>query len=536
VLVVLGALWLHGARGVERSWAGGPGAGSASGIAVLPFLNLSPDPEQEYFADGVTEDLLTYISRIEGLRVISRTSVMRYKGSEAPLREIARELGVVYILEGSVRRDGNQVRVSAQLIEAATDDHLWAQNYDREIAGIFTLQSEIAQEIADALRRRLPSDERARMAAGGTASMAAYDLVLRGREYLNRPGDADLRKFPPAVAFFRRALDADPGYARALVSLSEAFQRNVGLLTQVRADSAIAYAHRAVAADSLLAAAHAALGAAYLLGGSRVEAEGALRRALELDPNQADALSGMATLAALGGRLDRAAAWQIQAVAVDPWAPPRLVALGSFLFDLGDLAGAERAFARAIELAPDFPEPSYLLAKVHQIRGQDELAEARMAALRAVASDHPATHTLVGRFEAERGRFDAAEAYLGRGPTELGFTRMVRAQVALQRGDGEQAARLMDGVGARLAAGPPRARLHFLALRGDLDGVLETLAGHWRQGLRGEVTDPPDVGIYFIDHADFLAEMRHDPRFQSLLAEIRAPLDSLRTLVPALPF
>jgi TolB-like protein/Tfp pilus assembly protein PilF len=521
---------------VESSWAGGPDAGAARGIAVLPFLNLSPDPEQEYFADGVTEDLLTYISRIEGLRVISRTSVMRYKGSEAPLREIARELGVAYILEGSVRRDGNQVRVSAQLIEAATDDHLWAQNYDREITGIFALQSEIAQEIADALRRRLPSDERARMAVGGTASMAAYDLVLRGREYLNRPGDADLRKFPPAVGYFRRALEADPGYARALVSLSEAFQRNVGLRTQVRADSALAYAHLAVEADSLLAATHAALGAGHLLAGALVEAEGALRRALELDPNQADALSGIATLAALGGRLDRAASWQIQAVAVDPWAPPRLVALGSYLFDLGDLAGAERAFARAIELAPDFPEPSYLLAKIHQIRGQDELAEARMAALRAVASDHPATHTLVGRFEAERGRFDAAEAYLGRGLAGLGFTRMVRAHVALQRGDGEQAAQLMDGVGDRLAAGPPRARLHFLALRGDLDGVLETLAGHWRQGLRGEATDPPDVGIYFIDHADFLAEMRHDPRFQSLLADIRAPLDSLRTLVPALPF
>jgi TolB-like protein/DNA-binding SARP family transcriptional activator/Tfp pilus assembly protein PilF len=535
---LLGAILLwDGARGVPP--VSPPDAGvrdAARGIAVLPFLNMGSDPEQEYFSDGITEDLLTSLSRIEGLRVISRTSVMRYKGTEAPIPEIARELGVDYVLEGSVRREGNQVRITAQLIDASSDAHLWAEVYDRELTGIFQVQGEIAQRIAGALEQRLSPADRARLQGAGTASLSAYDLLLRGREYLNRPGDGDLRKYPLAVDFFRRALEVDPGYARGYAGLGEAFRRNVVLpAVPVRRDSMLAYARRAVELDPELGEAAAELGFAYLYAGEREGAEAAFRRAIALDPNHAEALEGMARLSAVGGRLDEAARWQRRAVAVDPLSAPRLARLGGYLFDLGELDGARELLERAVVLAPDYPEASYLLAGVHLVRGEEERAEARMRTLVRTAADHAGVHFTVASFEAGRGRYREADARLAGSPAAGAPAVLVfRALVAMRLGDGHRAAELFRGPDAMLAgwerAGltiPPRARLHRHVLAGDHDGALATVREHWRSGLRW-IEDPPHIGVYWLDHDPLMADLRDDPRFRALLAEMRAELDAMR--------
>ena len=184
-LVAVFAVLLLRTRG-NQGFRPGAAAPDRKSIAVLPFQNLSPDPENAFFADGMTEDILTQLAKIRDLKVISRTSVMRYKGTQKPLREIAAELSVATVLEESVRRAGNRVRIVGQLIDARTDEHLWAETYDREIKDVFAIQSEVAQRIATALKATLSPAEKKRIEQSPTQDLAAYDLYLKGRELYNR--------------------------------------------------------------------------------------------------------------------------------------------------------------------------------------------------------------------------------------------------------------------------------------------------------------------------------------------------------------
>jgi TolB-like protein/DNA-binding SARP family transcriptional activator/Flp pilus assembly protein TadD len=517
------------------------GIAPGSGLAVLPFLNMSPDPDHAYFSDGITEDLLARVSRIDGLRVISRTSVWRYKDSQAAVAEIARDLGVAHILEGSVRREGNRVRITAQLIDAARDDHIWAETYDRELTDIFEVQSDIAGHIAQALAQRLtPTPTPAPTAQGeraeDAARLTAYDLLLRGREYLNRRGDTDVTKYPLALGLFRRALEVDPDYARGHAAVSETYRRHILLpLIPTRADSMLAYSTRAVALDPDLPAAATELGFAFFFSGQRDRAEAELRRALALDPNQADAMEGLAGLAAINGRLIEAVRWQRQAVANDPLAHGRIFGLARYHFDIGDLDAADAALARAVELAPDDPNANFLLAQVHRLRGDPARADARMRTLLELAPDHPGVHVALALDHAYAGRFEAAELHLERTPAaEFGAIRSFRALVAKRLGHQDRADELIQQPAAMFAeweaaghSAPPRGQLYVHIIRDDLDGALDILREHWRTGLRW-IEDPPAIGIYFLDHLPVLDPLRHDPRFQDLVAQIRAELDAAR--------
>jgi TolB-like protein/DNA-binding SARP family transcriptional activator/Tfp pilus assembly protein PilF len=514
-----------------------PGAAPSSmGIAVLPFESWSPDPDQEYFADGVTEDILTALSRIQDLRVISRTSVMRFKETTLSSPEIGRELGVDLLLEGTVRREGDVVRITAQLIDAEADAHLWAEAYDREVRDVFGVQREIAERIAAALERRLLPGAREELAAGETPDPDAYDLLLRGREYLNRPGETDLRKYPLAMDFFRRALEIDPEYARAYAGIAQAFRRHVALpAVPVRRDSILYHARRAIELAPELAEAATELGFGHLFSGDLGPAEVAFHRALAADPNQADAMDGMARLAALGGRLDDAIRWRRRAVAVDPFSNQRLWRLGSGLLDLGDLDGAEAAFEQAVRLAPDHPEASYLRALVHLLRGEEAEADARMAALLAVAADHPGAHFVMAEYHAHRGRYREAEDALLRSPVaESPAGRTLRALHAHGLGEHERALELFREPDELLAsweaAGifiPPAHLLIRQLLTGTPDDALDVIREHWRSGMRW-VEDPPRIGIYWLDQDPMVQELRRDPRFEALLTEIRRELDVLR--------
>ncbi|HEY4643370.1 MAG TPA: protein kinase, partial [Bacteroidota bacterium] len=226
-------------------------------IAVLPFKNLSEEKESEFFSDGITEDIITQLSKIGDLRVISRTSVMRYKESDKSIRDIGKELGVATILEGSVRRAGNQVRIVAQLIDASNDEHLWADTYDRELTQIFAIQSDIAQKIASSLKAKLTSSQKQQIEKKPTENLDAYTFYLKGREYYYRYHKQENEN---AVQLFKNALDLDPNYALAYAGLGDAYGQRVQRFGFAEGwlDSAVAVTDKAISIDPNLAEAYKA--------------------------------------------------------------------------------------------------------------------------------------------------------------------------------------------------------------------------------------------------------------------------------------
>ena len=233
---------------------------SIAAIAVLPLDNLSGDPSQEYFVDGMTEALIGNLARIRALRVVSRTSVMRFKGAAPPLNEIARTLNVDAVLEGSVQRSGDRVRVSVQLIHVSTDAHLWAREYQRELTDVLKLQSDVAGAVAEEVRARVTAEERARLASAGSVNPAAYQEFLLGRHYLWRLTEEDLAR---AIGHFEQSVRLDPRYAAAYAGLSHAWWwRGIwGATTfeQVRSPSRAA-AFKALELDPGLPEAHVSMG------------------------------------------------------------------------------------------------------------------------------------------------------------------------------------------------------------------------------------------------------------------------------------
>src|SRR5208337_1277487 len=190
-------------------------------IAVLPFANLSSNPEDGYFADGMTEELITSLSGLRQLTVIARTSVMKYKGSQKSASDVGKELNAGTLIEGSVRKAGNKVRITAQLIDTSTEGHLWAQNYDRQLEDVFAIQSEIAEKVAVELKIRLVDSEKRVITKKATENTEAYTCFLRGRELLREGTEASLKQ---AIALFEKAIELDPGFARAYVGVAECHQ------------------------------------------------------------------------------------------------------------------------------------------------------------------------------------------------------------------------------------------------------------------------------------------------------------------------
>ena len=257
-------------------------------IAVLPLANLSRNPEQEYFVDGMTEALITDLAQIGALRVISRTSAMRYKGSDKPLPEIARELNVDGLVEGSVLRAGDRVRITAQLIHAATDLHIWAKSYERDLSDVLALQSEVARAIAEEVQAKLTPQERARLARTRPVNPAAHEAYLKGRYYWARATEESVRK---SIEYFEEAVRKDSSYALAHAGLSEAYNQLCNPILEIVPQGEIipkakAAAAKALELDDTLAEAHISLGRIkFYFEWDWVGAEKSFRRAIELNPN-----------------------------------------------------------------------------------------------------------------------------------------------------------------------------------------------------------------------------------------------------------
>lgn len=349
-------------------------------IAVLPFVNMSGDPEQEYFSDGITEDLITDLSKLSGLFVIARNSVFTYKGKAIKPEQVSRELGVRYVLEGSVRKADNRVRITAQLVDATTGYHRWAERYDRELRDIFAVQEEVTRKIVAALAVQLTAAEQDRLGRKYTDNLEAYDHFLRGTEYRGRATPETNRQ---ARQRFERAIALDPRFALAYALLSFTYL-DAWILQWSRdaqtLERGLALAQQAVALDDALPAAHMALGWAYNWKKQPEQAIADLERAIALDPNNADGYASLAGILNFAGKPQEAIRLVEKAMRLNPRHPAYYVhTLGIAYTETGRYEEAIAAFKSVLTRNPDDLLAHIFLTALYSGGGSEERARAEAA-------------------------------------------------------------------------------------------------------------------------------------------------------------
>ncbi len=321
-------------------------------VAVLPFTNLSSDPEEGYFADGMTEELITSISGVRQLTVIARTSVMGYKGTTKKVKEIGKELEVGTMLEGSVRKAGNRVRITAQLIDTATEGHMWAQNFDRQLEDVFAIQSEIAEKVAAELKVRLVEDEKRVIERKPTENTEAYTHFLRGRELIREMSELSLRQ---ALGELERATTLDPTFAKAHALVAECYTELVALFyepyEQAMPKAEIAV-KKALQLDPDLAEAHATLARVDFQEDDVQDCESECRRAIELNPSLPEAHFVLSNIFLLKGQADEGIKAAETCYSLDPALPRYVERLGQFYFYLGMEDKALRHWEKTVQIAP----------------------------------------------------------------------------------------------------------------------------------------------------------------------------------------
>jgi TolB-like protein/Tfp pilus assembly protein PilF len=360
-------------------------------LAVLPFENLSLDPEQEYFADGTTDELITQLAKIRALRVISRTSVQPFKRVRKPLPEIAHRLNVDAVVEGTVMRSGNRIRITAQLISARRDEHLWAKSYERDLGDVLKLQAEVAQDIANQVHVALNAEERSRLWSTKRLDPAAYECYLKGRYFWNRRSEDYLRK---AKEYFEQAIEKEPCYALAYSGLADSyFYRGYwfGRMAPREAmPKAKAAALRALELDSALAESHVSLALVSLFfEWDWPAAKRELQRALELNPNYATAHHAYSILLAITGCKPEAIIEAERALAIDPLSIPINNIVGEMYMFVGQWDLAIEQFRKTIEMDANVPLPHENLALTfEEVGNQSEAVEEHLKA-RALSGEMP---------------------------------------------------------------------------------------------------------------------------------------------------
>jgi len=478
-VLALGATWFY-VRGMSEKATPSP----SRSIAVLPFENVG-DGNSRQFARGIHDDLLTRLSRVSDLQVISRTSVMQYRQIDRSLPQIARELDVKWIVEGTIQQVGNQVQVTAQLINARSDTHAWAQNYQRELTpkNLFAIQDELTKKITRSLEATLTAQEAERIERQPTQNLDAYRLYVQGRALLDQRSDQGIRQ---AVSYFRRALSEDSNYALAWAGLADA-RSLLTLYGYAPADSALPNAQRAarraVALDPTLAEAHASLALVndYRRNGPSAVRE--YRRALDLNPNYA-----------------RAHQW-----------------LGNLYLALGQLEAATAHLQMAAELAPMSPSIHAALAGAYnrQQPPQTEKALQHTAQAKEIAPNYAAAHIVEGVALSRAGRYDEALTAFDQGLKLAAPGDGVRqlhvgkpAVTYVRMGDTTRAQALLDTLEQNGESRYAQAEVH--AMLGDPDAAFADLqAVEWAKFLAAELR-----------FGSALAPLRNDPRFQPLLREV----------------
>jgi TolB-like protein/DNA-binding winged helix-turn-helix (wHTH) protein/Tfp pilus assembly protein PilF len=452
-------------------------ARSIRSLAVLPFENLSGDADQEYFADGMTDEVISRLSGVGALRVISRTSVMPYRKARAPLPEIARKLGVEGIVEGAVQRSGDRVRITARLLHAPTDRSLWAETYERELPDVLRLQSEIASAIAQEVRVRVTPAERTRLDWARLVDPDAYQHHLRGR-YFQGHWNSDR-----AAEEYRRSIAADPKYALAWAGLAEAeLYRHPPREAMPRAEKA---ARRAVEIAPNLGETHAVLGLVQTFWNwDWAGAEASFRRAVALDPGSAAIRHRFSHLLAATGRLEEGIAQSRQALALDPLSPDVNHYLGRLYYFDHDLDRAVAQLRTALELDPRNIWAHLFLGLTYELQGKDDGAALHRVRAALLGGASP---EIIAKWQEE-------------------YERLGYAALRLKILDFEAAQTRLPLTSSSLALG--YARL------GETEKAIEWLekafASHTRDLIYLKVEPSYDP-------------VRDDPRFQALLGRLRLP-------------
>jgi serine/threonine-protein kinase len=395
--------------------APGAGRGNFPSVAVLPFRNLSTDPENEFFADGITEDVIAQLSKIRSLKVISHTSVIPFKKREQNLREIGATLQVATLLEGSVRRSGDRVRIVAQLIDAEADQHLWAETYDRQLTDIFAIQTDVALQIASALEAELSPDERARIRREPTTNVQAYQLYLQGRHCYSRYTEGFIRR---GIEYFRQAIAVDPGYALAHTGLALAYaELAAGSGGGMRPDLAYPEAKKAITTalelDGDLGEAHSVLALLkFTHDFDWAGAEEEFKLALKLNPGGADIYDHYGWLCGALERYDEAVTLVKRAQELDPLAHRADVA--ATLLRAGRYQEALEAGLRCIEFEPDYARGRSTLGWAYLKSGMPDQGLAELERAVALAPENAMYLAQLGQAYATLGKTDKAREVLGR--------------------------------------------------------------------------------------------------------------------------
>jgi TolB-like protein/DNA-binding winged helix-turn-helix (wHTH) protein/Flp pilus assembly protein TadD len=385
-------------------------APSISSIAVLPLDNLSGDSGQQYFADGITDALITELGKVSSLRVISRQSVMRYKGSSKSSPQIARELGVEALIEGSVVRDGHRVAVSANLIDALNEEHIWAERYDRDLGDILTVQSDFAQAIAREVQAKLTPSERARFGNRHVVNADAYEQYLKGQYFAAKGTEEGRRK---AVRYFEQAIEIDPNDALAYAGIAQAYAPlgYYGFVSPIESDNKTVWAAtKALELDDTLSEAHASLGLARSVhewDWSTGERE--LQRAIELNPGNAGAHALYAQILMMTGRTQESDAESNQARKLDPLSPILYAFWAERLIWTGQYDQAIEQCQKAIELDPTYPVAHLRSGVAYEAKGELEKAITELESARDLSGGAPYFLRSLGHAYATAGRKDQAQ-------------------------------------------------------------------------------------------------------------------------------
>jgi TolB-like protein/Tfp pilus assembly protein PilF len=460
-------------------------AGSAipeKSIAVLPFDNLSRDPDNAYFCEGVQDEILTRLAKVADLKVISRTSTQHFKSTPDNLPQIAKQLGVAHILEGSVQKANDQVRVNVQLINALTDAHLWAETYDRKLTDIFAVESEIAKTVAETLQAKLTGSEKSSIAKVPTANPEAYELYLKGKFFLAKRSGADLRK---AIEYFDQAITKDPNYALAYVGLADSYLLLPTYGSVSPRDSlppAKVALKKALELDDSLAEAHASFGLLANLELDLKHAVEEVQRAIELKPNYATAHHWLALGFMILGRFDPAISEAKRAIELDPLSLIINADCGWVYFNARRYDEAEAQARRTLEMDSHFFLAHYYLGAALQFKGHVAQAVPEYQKAFDLNKD-PYSLAMLGQAYARNGQKQEAQKIL---------------------------ARLNEEAKSHYIA-PYAFALVQVAL-GDKDRAIEALERAYEQG---------ETNYLFVIKVDpLLDDLRGQPRFEALVQKI----------------
>jgi len=367
---VLAALSVGAYLGVRYFWPGGTAPGGRTMLAVLPFENLTGDPNQEYFSDGLTEEMITQLGRLDPrqLGVIARTSAMSYKHSSKAVDQIGRELGVNYILEGSARREGGRVRITAQLIQVRDQSHVWAAEYDREMQSVLQLQSEVADAIGNEVRLKLAPAQRAHLTNPGAVNPEAYEAYLKGRYFIEKWTEEGTRV---GREYFEQAIQKDANYALAYAGLADSYAwGRAGLPPEESLRRARAAATRALQLDSTLGEPHAALAQVKFVNDwDWAGAEAEFKRAIELNPNDTNALHMYSHYLLSMGRIQESFDVSRRALEHDPVSPTMQLHLGFHYLTAKQYDLAIPQYLKVLQADPSLPDAHNQLAVAYRQKG-----------------------------------------------------------------------------------------------------------------------------------------------------------------------